>query len=137
MNEQELTDLLRATRVIAVVGLSPRPDRPSHQVALYLHQQGYRLYGVNPNHLEPVFGVQMVPDLAAVPEHVDLVDVFRRAEYVPDVARQAVAIGAGALWVQLGIRSPESAAIAAEAGMPYVEDRCIRVEHGRLLGSAA
>ena len=135
MSDEEIAELLRATQVIAVVGLSPNPDRASNQVAWYLHHQGYRLYGVNPNCPEPVFGVQMFPDLASVPEPIDLVDVFRRPVYTPDVARDAVAVGAKALWLQLGISNPEAAAIAAEAGMPYVENRCIKIDHGRLVGA--
>jgi predicted CoA-binding protein len=137
MTDHEIAELLRTTRVIAVVGLSPNPARPSNQVAWYLQQQGYRLWGVNPNCAEPVFGVPVVPDLASVPEPIDLVNVFRRPSRTPDVARQAVAVGAGGLWLQLGIRHPEAAAIAAEAGMPYVENRCIKIDHGRLVGSPA
>jgi uncharacterized protein len=76
----------------------------------------------------------MLASLDQVPEHIDLVDVFRRPEHTPDVARAAVAAGAGALWLQLGISNPEARAIAEEAGLRYVEDRCLKVEHGRLLG---
>ena len=81
-----------------------------------------------------VFGVPMLPSLEEVPEPVDLVDVFRRAEYTPAVSTEAVAVGARALWLQLGIRSDEARAIAAEAGLGYVEDRCLKVDHARLLG---
>jgi predicted CoA-binding protein len=81
-----------------------------------------------------VFGVPVLPSLDQVPEPIDLVDVFRRPEHTPDVARAAVAAGAGALWLQLGIANPEARAIAEEAGLRYVEDRCLKVEHGRLLG---
>jgi uncharacterized protein len=138
MTDDELRDLLRRTRVIAVVGLSANPDRPSNQVAWYLHHQGYRLFGVNPRCPVPeVFGVPLVPALDQVPEPVDLVDVFRRPEYTPDVARQAVAVGARALWLQLGIASAEARAIAAGGGLAYVEDRCLKVEHARLLGPRA
>jgi uncharacterized protein len=138
MTDDELRDLLRRTRVIAVVGLSANPDRPSNQVAWYLHHQGYRLFGVNPRCPVPeVFGVPLVPSLDQVPEPVDLVDVFRRAEYTPDVARQAVAVGARALWLQLGIANEEARAIATGGGLAYVEDRCLKVEHARLLGRPA
>jgi uncharacterized protein len=136
MTDDQIAQLLRTTRVIAVVGLSSNPERPSNQVAWYLHHQGYRLYGVNPNCAGPVFGVPVVPDLASVPEPIDLVNVFRRPSRTPGVAREAVAVGAGALWLQLGIRHPDAAAIAAEAGLAYVENRCIKVDHGRLVGSA-
>jgi uncharacterized protein len=135
MTDDELRQLLLDTKVIAVVGLSANPDRASNQVAWYLHHQGYRLFGVNPRCPDPeVFGVPVLPSLDQVPEPIDLVDVFRRPEYTPDVARAAVAAGAGALWLQLGIRSDEAHAIAVEGGLRYVEDRCLKVEHGRLLG---
>jgi predicted CoA-binding protein len=138
MTDQELRDLLLDTKVIAVVGLSANPDRPSNQVAWYLHHQGYRLFGVNPACPEPeMFGVPMLPSLDQVPEPIDLVDVFRRPEHTPGVAREAVAVGARALWLQLGIRSDEARAVATEAGLRYVEDRCLKVEHGRLLGRSS
>jgi predicted CoA-binding protein len=135
MDDDALRQFLLDTKVIAVVGLSPNPDRASNQVAWYLHHQGYRLFGVNPRCPEPeVFGVPMLPSLDQVPEPIDLVDVFRRPEHTPGVAREAVAVGARALWLQLGIRSDEARAIATDAGLTYVEDRCLKVEHARLLG---
>lgn len=135
LSAEERRELLRSAKVIAVVGLSPNPDRPSNQVAWYLHHQGYELYGVNPKIAgQEVFGVPVVASLAEVPKPIDLVDVFRRPEYTPDVARDAVAVGAGALWLQLGIRNPEARRIATEAGLAYVEDHCAKVEHLRLLG---
>jgi len=135
MTDAELRELLRETKAIAVVGLSANPERPSNQVAWYLHHQGYRLFGVNPRCSSPeVFGVPVLPSLAELPEPVDLVDVFRRPEYTPAVAREAVAVGARALWLQLGIRSAEARAIAETGGLAYVEDRCLKVEHARLLG---
>jgi predicted CoA-binding protein len=138
VTDDELRDLLRQTKVIAVVGLSANPDRPSNQVAWYLHHQGYRLFGVNPNCPQPeVFGVQVVASLDQVPEPIDIVDVFRRPEHTPAAARDAAVAGARALWLQLGIRSPEARAIAEDAGLLYVEDRCLKVDHARLLGRAA
>jgi uncharacterized protein len=138
MTDQELRQLLLDSKVIAVVGLSANPDRPSNQVSWYLHHQGYRLFGVNPRCGEPeVFGVPMVASLDQVPEPIDIVDVFRRPEHTPAVARDAVAAGARALWLQLGIASPESRAIAEAAGLTYVEDRCLKVDHARLLGRSA
>ena len=135
MTDEDLRDLLGDAKVIAVVGLSANPDRASNQVAWYLHHQGYRLFGVNPRCSEAeVFGVPMLPSLDQVPEPVDLVDVFRRPEYTPDVARDAVAVGARALWLQLGIANPEARAVAEAAGLVYVEDRCLKVDHARLLG---
>ena len=135
VTDEEIRQLLLDTKVIAVVGLSANPDRASNQVAWYLHHQGYRLFGVNPRCPEPeVFGVPMLPSLDQVPKPIDIVDVFRRAEYTPDVARAAVAAGARALWLQLGIASLEARAIAEEGGLAYVEDRCLKVDHGRLVG---
>jgi predicted CoA-binding protein len=135
VTDEELRQLLLDTKVIAVVGLSANPDRPSNQVAWYLHHQGYRLFGVNPSCPESeLFGVPMVASLAEVPEPIDIVDVFRRPEHTPDVARDAVAAGARVLWLQLGIRSDEARAVAEEAGLTYVEDRCVKVDHARLLG---
>jgi uncharacterized protein len=135
MTDEDLRDLLGDAKVIAVVGLSANPDRPSNQVAWYLHHQGYQLFGVNPRCPEPeVFGVPVLPSLDQVPEPIDIVDVFRRPEHTPAVAREAVAVGARTLWLQLGIRSDEARAIATEAGLRYVEDRCLKVDHARLLG---
>jgi hypothetical protein len=138
MNDAALRQLLLDTEVIAVVGLSANPDRASNQVAWYLHHQGYRLFGVNPQCPEPeVSGIPMLPSLDQVPEPIDIVDVFRRPEHTPPVARDAVAAGARALWLQLGITSPDSRAIAEDAGLTYVEDRCLKVDHARLLGRRA
>jgi uncharacterized protein len=135
VTEGEVRELLASSKVIAVVGLSPNADRPSNQVAWYLHHQGYELYGVNPVCEDTeVFGVPVLESLDQVPKPIDVVDVFRRAEYTPEVARAAVAAGAGALWLQLGIRSAEARAIAEAAGLAYVEDHCIKVEHARLIG---
>ena len=124
--------ILAEARTIAVVGASPRPDRPSHGVMRYLLSQGYRVIPVRPLDCDEVLGVPCVAALADIGEPVDLVDVFRRAELCPEHAREAVEIGAGALWLQLGLVSPESRAIAAEAGLDYVEDACTAVVHRRL-----
>jgi uncharacterized protein len=135
MTDQALRQLLLDTKVIAVVGLSANRERASNQVAWYLNHQGYRLYGVNPACPEPqVHGIPMLASLEEVPEPIDIVDVFRRPEYTPDVARDAVAAGARALWLQLGITSDEARAIAQGAGLAYVENRCLKVDHARLLG---
>lgn len=119
--------ILATTRRIAVVGLSPNPSRSSHGVARALQRDGYEIVPVNPN-VDEVLGERSWPSLADVPGEVDLVDVFRRTEHLPGIAREAAAIGAPALWNQQGLVSPEARAIAAEAGMDYVEDRCLKVE---------
>ena len=124
-------EILRDVRTIAVVGASPRPDRPSHGVMRYLLEHGYRVIPVRPRDCDEVLGVPCVASLAELGEPVDLVDVFRRSEFCADVAREAVAAGAGALWLQLGIVSPEARRIAAEAGLDYVENLCTAVVHAR------
>lgn len=124
-------EILRTARTIAVVGASPDPSRTSHGVIRYLQRVGYRCIPVNPN-ADDVLGERCYPSLADLPEPVDLVDVFRRAEYCADVAREAAAIGARALWLQLGLRSAEARGVAEAAGMEYVEDACTAVVHRRL-----
>ena len=118
--------ILRDARTIAVVGASPRPEKPSHGVAAYLEQAGYRVLRVNP--LCPDYW----PSLASLEETVDLVDVFLRPEYCADVARESAAIGAPALWLQLGIVSAEARIVAEGSGMDYVENACTAVVHRRL-----
>ncbi len=130
MTRDDVIDrILSRTRRIAVVGLSSRPHRASHDVAAALQSAGYEIVPVNPNEDE-VLGERAYPSLADVPGEVDLVDVFRREEFLPDVARQAVEVGAPALWNQLGLTSPEARAIAEEAGLSYVENACLKVEVG-------
>ena len=121
--------ILRETRTIALVGASPRPDRPSHTVMRYLLAQGYDVIPVRPPGCDEVLGVPCVRSLAEIERPIDLVDVFRRAEFTPAHAREAVDAGAGALWLQLGIVSPESREIATASGLDYVEDLCTAVVH--------
>lgn len=122
--------VLARTRRIAVVGLSGDPWRASHDVARYLQEAGYEIVPVNPN-VDEVLGVRAYAHLADVPGPVDLVDVFRRREHLPQVAREAAAIGAPAVWNQLGLVSPEARQVAEEAGMDYVENACLKVEVAR------
>ena len=122
--------ILREARTIAVVGASPSPARESHGVMRYLLGQGYRCIPVRADGAV-VLGVESVRSLLEIEEHVDLVDVFRRAEECPAHAREAVEIGAGALWLQLGIVSPEARAIAEAAGLPYVENACTAIVHSQ------
>jgi predicted CoA-binding protein len=124
-------EILRTARTIAVVGASPDASRTSHGVMRYLQRVGYRCIPVNPN-ADEVLGERCYSSLADVPEPIDLVDVFRRAEYCADVAREAATAGAPALWLQLGLRSAEARDVAEEAGMEYVEDACTAVVHRRL-----
>src|SRR5881398_1193429 len=123
-------ELLRNHHTLVVVGLTNNPDKPAHWVSEYMRDQGYTIIPVNPNETD-VLGLPTYPDLASVPEPVDFVDVFRRPEFCADVAREAVAAGAKVLWLQQGIVSPEARRIAEEAGITYVEDRCVLAEHRR------
>lgn len=124
-------EILAETRAIALVGASPKPERPSNSVMRYLLAEGYRVIPVRPQRTE-ILGIPCVDSVTDIEEPVDLVDVFRRAEFCPEVAEQAAAAGAKALWLQLGIVSPESRAIAERAGMDYVENACTAIVH-RLL----
>jgi predicted CoA-binding protein len=124
--------ILRETRTIALVGASPRPERPSHGVMRYLLAAGYRVIPVRPRDCDEILGVPCVATLAEIEEPIDLVDVFRRSEYTPDVARDAVAAEAKALWLQLGVVSSEARRIADDAGLDYVENACTAVVHRHL-----
>jgi predicted CoA-binding protein len=120
--------ILRDSRVIAVVGLSPDPRRPSHGVARYLQRAGYRIIPVNPL-VDEALGEQAFPGLLEVPEHIDLVDVFRRSEYVASIVDDAIAVGAKAVWLQDGVRDEASAQRARHAGLDVVMDDCIMRRH--------
>lgn len=133
--DRELRAFLEARPVVAVVGASSRPGRPSHTMMLGLTEQGYTVLPVNPNETS-VLGQTSHPDLHSVPRRIDLVDVFRRAEYTPAIARAAVEVGARMLWLQVGVVNDEAAAIARAAGLVVVMDRCLMVEHDRLIGMA-
>jgi len=124
--------ILRDARTIALVGASPNPDKPSHGVMRYLLAHGYRVIPVRPLDCDDVLGVPCVSSLAEIEEPVDLVDVFRREEHAPAHAREAVAAGAGAFWLQLGLRSPDARTICVDAGLDYVENECTAIVHRRL-----
>ena len=118
-----------SAHTIALVGASPKSWRPSHGVMAYLLEQGYRVIPVRPAGPPEILGVPRIASLSEIEEPIDLVDVFRRAEFCPGVAAEAVTVGAKALWLQLGIASPEARAIAEEAGLDYVEDQCTAIVH--------
>ena len=124
-------DLLKSARTIAVVGISSDQTRPSYDVARYLIDAGYNVYLVNPTEHE-VLGKTVYDRLQDVPEHIDIVDVFRRPEFVAEVVADAIEAGAGAVWTQLDIIDEEAAATARAAGLAVVMDRCTKIEHGRL-----
>jgi predicted CoA-binding protein len=125
---EELKRIFRQYRTIAVVGLSPKPERPSHQVAAYLQKAGYRIIPVNPGQTE-ILGEVCYPDLRTVPEPVEVVDIFRRAELVEPIVRDAIVIGAQLIWMQQGIVNETAARLAEEAGLGVIMDRCIKVDH--------
>ncbi|TFB99938.1 CoA-binding protein [Cryobacterium mannosilyticum] len=128
--------ILRGASSIAIVGASPRPDRPSNEVGAYLQGTGaYRVYFVNPR-ADVILGEKAYPDLASLPEVPDIVDVFRRADDVPPVVDEAIAAGASTVWLQLGVWNEAAARAAEAAGLTVVMDRCIKIEHARLLGGA-
>jgi uncharacterized protein len=123
--------ILRSYSTITVVGASATESKAAHSVPAYMQQHGWRIIPVNP-HTEEILGAPVYRSLADIPEQIGLVDVFRPSPETADVARQAVAAGAGALWLQLGIRSDEARQIAESAGLLYVEDRCLIIEQRRL-----
>jgi hypothetical protein len=127
-----IEEILRSSKTIAVVGLSPNPLRPSYDVARYLKEQGYRIIPVNPT-VEEVLGERSYPNLSAIPERVDVVDIFRRSEEVPAIVEEAIKIKASVVWMQEGVIHEEAAARAQGAGLSVVMDRCMMVEHQRLL----
>jgi predicted CoA-binding protein len=125
------SEILHSSRVVAVVGLSTKPERPSHRVASYLKENGYRIIPVNPEEKE-IVGETSYPDLASIPERVDVVDIFRRSEEVPAIVEEAIKIGAKAVWMQEGVVNKAAASRAREAGLMVIMDRCMRKEHLRL-----
>jgi len=130
-----IPELLRTARTVAVVGLSSRRARPSHGVSEYLQRAGYRIIPVNPNETE-VLGEKAYPDLDSVPEKIDIVDIFRLPEHVPQIVDAAIRVGARAVWMQEGIVHEQAAAKARAAGLEVVMDRCMLKEHRRLIAQA-
>jgi predicted CoA-binding protein len=129
--DDQLIEIYRSTRTIAVVGASSDPAKAGHRIPAYLQSNGYRIIPVNPSGGE-IFGETVVASLGAITESIDVVDVFRPAEEAPGIAREAVRLGARVLWLQEGISSDEAAAIASEAGITVVMDLCMGATHRRL-----
>jgi len=127
----EIRDLLRNSRVIAVVGLSSKRWRPSYGVSEFMQREGYRIIPVNPHETE-VLGEKAYPDLDSVTEPVDIVNIFRRSEFVPEIVEAAIRRGARAVWMQEGVYHEQAARRAAEAGLVVVMDRCILKEYRKL-----
>jgi predicted CoA-binding protein len=133
-NRNELRRILTEAKVIAVVGHSDRPNRTSYRIGAYLREAGYRVYAVNPT-ISTVDGARAYASLAEVPEPIDIVNVFRRAEYLDQVVDQAIAVGAKAVWAQLGVVDAAAAQKAEAAGLDMVMDRCIMVDHSMVMGN--
>lgn len=125
--------IIRQAQSVALVGVSGNPLRSSNFVATYLQRTGLRLYPVNPNY-DQILGMECYPTLSDLPEVPDVVDCFRRAEELPQVVEEAIAVGAKVVWFQLGLRNDLAAARAAEAGLEVVQDRCLKIEHARFAG---
>ncbi|MGH2523102.1 MAG: CoA-binding protein [Anaerolineales bacterium] len=133
LTDPELRDLLTHCRTIAIVGYSDKPYRASYEIGRYLRAAGYHVYAVNPN-VSVIDGQPVYPSLADLPEPIEVVNVFRRPEFLPQVVDEAVAIRARALWAQLGVTHPQAEARARAAGLLIVMDRCIKIDHQRLCG---
>jgi predicted CoA-binding protein len=124
--------ILKDSKTIAVVGLSPKPHRPSHQVASYLMEAGYAIIPVNPGQ-DTLLGLPCYPNLQAIPGPVDMVDIFRRSEFVIPIVEDAVSIGAKFIWMQEGLVNEVAARKAEEAGLTVIMDRCTKIDHMNLL----
>jgi len=131
-SDQEIKDLIKGSKRIAIVGLSNKPERDSYRVAEYLINNGYEIIPVNPT-IDEVLGVKAVASLKEIEGTVDIVDVFRKADQVMPVAEKAVEIGAKAIWFQLGVVNDEAASYASSKGLKVVMDRCIKIEHKKLI----
>ena len=130
MPKADIQEILAKYRKVAVVGLSPDPEKPSHEVAAYLQRVGYRIYPVNPSCGE-ILGEPCYATLGDVPEEVEIVDIFRRSEFVPQIVEEAIAKGAKVIWMQEGIVNEAAAKRGEEAGLAVVMDRCMYKEHAR------
>jgi len=130
---ETIRNLIKDAETIAIVGLSPESERPSYRVAEYLKQNGYRIIPVRPV-VKEILGEIVYPDLKSIPEKVDIVDVFRKAEVAMEITEASIKIGARAVWLQESIVSPEAFAFGEEAGLTMIMDRCLKKEHRALLG---
>jgi predicted CoA-binding protein len=133
-SDDEIIEILRPPKTIAVVGISDKPERDSYGVAKYLQDQLYRVIPVNPM-LQRVLNRPCYPSLRDIPERVDIVDIFRRSEAVPEIVDEAIAMGAKVVWMQLGVVHEAAAEKAKQAGLKAVMYRCIKRDHSRLFGS--
>ena len=135
MSDEKIRQLLASAKIIALVGASSKEQRPSYRVMAYLQQAGYRVIPVNPGQEgKQLLGEKVYARLADIDLPIDIVDIFRRADTVQEVIDEAIAVKAGAVWMQLGIVNEDAALVAREAGLKVVMDRCTKIEHARLLG---
>ncbi len=132
--EQEIVEILKNAKTIAVVGISHDENRDSHKVAKYLKEHGYKIIPVNPKYKD-VLGEKCYPDLRSVPEKIDVVDIFRNIEAIPGIVDEAIEVKAGAVWMQLGLVHNEAAKKALDSGLKVVMNKCMKIEHQKLLGS--
>ena len=131
--DRDIARILETTRRIALVGASHKPERPSHRVMQFLLAEGYQVFPVNPGLAgQQLLGCQVYPDLAAVPDAIDMVDVFRQSHYLQALVDEAVAVGARTIWTQLGVVDTDAAARAEQAGLEVVMDRCPAIELPRI-----
>ncbi len=133
INLEDIKAILRNYKVVAVVGLSPKTERPSYRVAQYLKDHGYQIVPVNPGQKE-ILGEKCYPRLPDIPFPVEVVDIFRNIEAIPAIVDEAIAVGAKVVWMQQGLAEPVSARKAREAGLQVVMDRCMKIDHAQLLG---
>ena len=131
MNSIEDINKIFQMKTIAVVGMSPKPERPSHYVAMYMKEQGYNIIPVNPGHNE-IAGMKSFPSLLEIPQTIDVIDVFRRSEYVLSIAESAVTVGAKALWLQDGVINEDGSALAEKAGLLVVMNDCMLRRHRQM-----
>jgi predicted CoA-binding protein len=132
-DSDKLRRILRTSKTLAVVGLSAQWHRPSHFAAKYMQEHGYRVIPVNPTY-DSILGEKCYKRLADIPEKVDIVDCFRKSAEIPALVDEAIAMGAKVLWMQLGVENPEARRKAEAAGLEVVENRCVKIEHGRFFG---
>jgi hypothetical protein len=131
VDDAKIKEILENSHTVAVVGLSPNPERDSHEVAAYLQQAGYRIIPVNPK-ADKILGEKAYPDIRSINEPIDIVDIFRNPEFVPAIVDEAIEAGAKTIWMQLGIVHEQAARKAADAGLNVVMDKCMFREHRRL-----
>lgn len=134
VTDVDLGSILSNAKTVAIVGMSTKEDNPSHNVAKYLQKHGFRLFAVNPN-CDEVLGEKCYPDLKSIPEHVDVVDIFRKPDAIGAIVEEAIEIGAGTVWMQLGLEDEEAAQKARCAGLTVVMNRCMKMEHSSHFGN--